>query len=317
MKVIAEVGSNWYNLDQVLFSIRSAKAYGADAVKFQLFDEKSLYGVGTKSELTPSNGIEYNFELPVEWLKQMKEEADHYGIELMCSAFSPELADKINPYVSTHKIASSEMNHVRLLEKINSFKKPVLLSCAAVVEHEIWESLKRLPDCDVTLMYCIGAYPAKHTLLSNIGLLRDTFKKKVGFSDHSLEVFMNPIGAQLAGAEVIEKHVNFYDFESPDSEHSLSGVELKLMCQAIKGDVRPHLGPTPEENDMVSRHRRRLIATKDIKVGEMLKEGENFGIYRSLKDESKALSPWLIDKVNGKRVVSDIKAGDGIGPKDI
>jgi sialic acid synthase SpsE len=68
---------------------------------------------------------------------------------------------------------------------------------------------------------------------------------------------------------------------------------------------------------MISKHNRRLIATRDIAVGEKLKEGENFGIYRSLKDDHSALSPWAIDDVNGKLAKRAMRAGDGITPDSI
>jgi sialic acid synthase SpsE len=127
---------------------------------------------------------------------------------------------------------------------------------------------------------------------------------------------MTPMGSVLAGACVLEKHVNFVGVESPDSPHSLNEHEFKLMVKAVRGDVEPRLGPTPEETEMLLRHNRRLIATKDIKSGETFRENENFGIYRSLKDDTHALSPFAITHVIGKEAKREIQAGNGIGPGD-
>jgi sialic acid synthase SpsE len=68
---------------------------------------------------------------------------------------------------------------------------------------------------------------------------------------------------------------------------------------------------------MVLRHNRRLVATEDIKPGDMYQEGINFGIYRSIKDDTRGLSPFAIGRVNGKIACATLTAGDGIGPEDV
>jgi sialic acid synthase SpsE len=103
--------------------------------------------------------------------------------------------------------------------------------------------------------------------------------------------------------------------DTPDAPHSLSLDEFKLMCDALHGkQVRLE---DDSERDMYTTHNRRLIATRDIKAGEILKENVNFGIFRALKPDLKALSPWAIDNVNGKHSKIDIKAGAGIPPEAI
>src|SRR5688572_30128176 len=117
---IAEVGSNWGSLDDCFKSIQLASAAGADAVKFQLFDQHALYGVDRDVALS---GV-----LDPEWLPKLKQKANSVGIDFMCSAFSPELVDAVDPYVHAHKVASCEMTHVRILEKLRHIGKPVILS---------------------------------------------------------------------------------------------------------------------------------------------------------------------------------------------
>ncbi len=68
--IIAEVGSNWNNLEDCLESIQCAKVCGADAVKFQAYTGEALYG-------TPQ--VVSN-QLPLEWLPKLKEKADAAGI---------------------------------------------------------------------------------------------------------------------------------------------------------------------------------------------------------------------------------------------
>ena len=315
--IIAEVGSNWQSLDDCLHSIREAKACGADAVKFQLYSARALYGFSTFSDCG---------ELPPEWLPKLKSEADRVGIEFMCSAFSPELIDAVDPYVNIHKVASAECTHKRMLERLREIGKPVVLSTGAHKDGDISLALSTLGDTATAVLYCVAAYPAKVIQMAKIPLLRERFKRVVGYSDHSTDALVVPKAAALAGASIIEKHVTFIEEETPDSPHSLVGREFRAMVSYLR-DIRDDWAPTDQEKPMILRHNRRLIATRDIRAGDYLIEDRpmpidgafcpNFGIYRSLKDDTHAFHPFMVDEVHGKIAKRDIKAGDGIGPGDI
>lgn len=311
--IIAEVGSNWLSFADCKDSIAQAKLCGADAVKFQLYSHHELYGSGDgKTEgATPMMGAMLS-----DWLPSLAEKAKACGIDFMCTGFSPEGYDLIDPLVTRHKIASSEMCHVRILQKVNSFKKPVYLSTGAQTESDIGQALTYLADCEVTLMYCEASYPAKWVDLDNLFLFKERFGKPVGFSDHTTSIIEIPGKAAFHGS-CLEKHFKLREMETPDAPHSLLPDEFSVMVRAIKGKHRKVIGPTPDEGDMITKHKRRLIATKDIKAGEKFIEGTNFGIFRSLIKDTKAMSPFAIDLVNGKSVKVNIKAGVGIGPLDL
>lgn len=324
--IIAEVGSNWLTLEDCLHSIRQAKGVGANAVKFQLFDHEALYGFKW-SEPNPCVIIDHvpqRFELkvkgtmPHEWLPQLKTEADRCAIEFMCSAFSPELAEIVNPFVNIHKVASSEMYHRRLLEKLNTFGKPVVLSTAASTIPDIRQALTYLKEVDVCVLYCVGAYPAKDVDLRCIRFLSQATGKMVGFSDHTTDIRTIPRIAIKYDAQIIEKHFTAIEAETPDSRHSLNPREFALMVKAIrnKQDVA-YIGPTPDEKPVILRHKRRLKCIKPIAAGEKFIEGVNFGAFRSLTDDAVALIPFVIDQVNGRLAKREIRVGEGIGPNDI
>jgi sialic acid synthase SpsE len=319
--IIAEVGSNWTCFTDAKDSITKAKQCGADAVKFQLFNDDALYGFKRSADgpITLKN-------LPLDWIPRLKEKADACGIEFMCSAFSPQLIDAVDPYVNIHKVASAELTHVRMLEKLRRIGKPVILSTGASVEGDIRQALYvlqddhyafRVPSCPAILMYCVSAYPALEINLDAIPLIRSTFNVLSGFSDHSTNVAPIPEYAVKCGASVIEKHFSIIDADTPDRPHSLNPIQFKRMVDYIRGNIQPVLGPTAEERGMILRHNRRIVATRDIAPGGTFKEGENFGIYRVLSDDSHGFSPWMVNDIIGRVALRSVKVGQAIGPGDV
>jgi len=305
--IIAEVGSCWDDFDHVKDSIGLAKNCGADAVKFQFFNSPDLYG---PQEQPYEPGISPYFHHG--WLAGLKEKADAFGIDLMCSAFSVDGIKAVDPYVSLHKVASSENNHVRMLETLNALGKPVLISTGGSTHGDIKQSLKYLRDVEVIPLYCVSDYPARVVNLYELRDLASMFGA-VGFSDHSTDSLVIPHRAVELGACVIEKHVNFFDVDCADSPHSLSTAEFKDMCSRLRG--KPVSGSG--QKDMILKHNRRLVATRTIRAGEKYKEGINFGIYRSLVNDTSALSPFNIELVNGKDCLRDLEAGEGISPAHV
>ena len=314
--IICEIGSNWQTLEDCRNSIVQAKACGADAVKFQAYTADALYGANPGGYLEHFGKVNQG-ALPLEWLPNLKAKADSVGIELMCSAFSPGLVDAVNPFVSIHKVASAECTHLRMLERLAKIGKPVLLSTGAHGLEDIGAALSVLKATPTVLLYCVAAYPAREVDFGCMEALSVQFNRLVGYSDHSTDALHLPQLAAASGAHVIEKHVTFISAATPDSPHSLDAREFQHMVDYLRGKRTTRVGPTPAERPMLLRHNRRLIATQDIAAGAKLTEGENFGIYRSLKDDTHAFHPFMVDEVTGKPAKRAIRAGDGIGPGDV
>lgn len=325
--IICEVGSNWTSFTDAKDSIQMAKQCGASAVKFQLFDCDSLYGKSFEAidsrmighELTAC-AIE-NARLPIDWLPNLKEKADAAGIEFMCTAFSPELVKAVDPFVSVHKIASSDLTDPDMLQAVKDTGKPVILSCGASTPTDIKIAVHGHPqipwkgfgDTDLVLLYCNSAYPSTRHNLFLMDELK-TFGYQVGLSDHSLDVIYAPLSAvKHFGAIVIEKHFKLRDdMQTPDAEHSLNPDAFKCMVDYIRGTRESGLNPTSEEKDMFLRHNRRLIATKNLAAGDILKKGVNYGAFRSLEDDSMGLSPFFWEAIEGKALTVGVSAGKGL-----
>ncbi len=302
--IIAEIGSNWRTLDDCFESIRVAKDCGADAVKFQAFTPEALYGL---------HGVgSFEHVMRLDWLPRLRAKADEVGIEFGCTAFSPDLVAAVDPFVHWHKVASSDAAWPQMLEAVAKCGKPVLVSMGAKIppqEQDIYDHLTTLMDLDLLVqMQCVAAYPADFTDLPSRYGYPHSYD---GLSDHTLG-YTATVEAARRGAIVIEKHFTAFDMDTPDRPHSLTPKQFKRMVDIIRGRK-----VESEEIPMYLRHNRRLIATRDISAGEVLKYGENFGSYRSLKDDTRGASPFDWDKVEGRMAKGSIGRGSTIVLRDV
>lgn len=283
------------------------KAIRADAVKFQLYSHKELYGFDQQDS---------PWTLPKEWIPELANKAKSLDIEFMCSAFSPEGMELIDPFVARHKIASAELTHVRMLQTAKKLEKPVILSTGAHNEADIQMALTMLYPVPVTLLHCVAAYPTVDANLPRIEALKAKFPQcDIGFSDHTTDFSTIPVLAYKAyGITVLEKHFKLRDMKTPDNGHSLNPDQFKDMVSYIKGDRSPNITLSKEEKDMVLRHSRRLVAIKPIRPGDALKEGVNYGMYRAKTDQVSALPCWSANQIEGLISKCAFNIGDGISP---
>mgnify|MGYP001189916846 CR=1 FL=1 len=132
--IIAEIGSNHNgDLDTAKNMIKIAKENGADAVKFQIFKEKTLYPseAGKVDYLKLSktiNELVRENEVPDEYHLELLKYCNEIGISYLCTPTDEELADYLDEIgVSGFKIASYALTHVPLLKHIAKKGKPILL----------------------------------------------------------------------------------------------------------------------------------------------------------------------------------------------
>lgn len=311
--IIADIGSNHRNsLDIAYAQIESAKQAGCDAAKFQLFTHAELYGLPGKLE----------YELPREWIPKLKECADRNGIEFMCSAFSPDGVRFIDPYVQRHKLASAEMKHVEMIAAIKHTKKPWIVSTGGATKPELQWLIDNHDDGRMTILECVALYPADPSVydLNTFEHYRN-FGIPYGLSDHTVGNAV-ACAAAGAGATVFEKHFDCLlgDAPTPDSPVSYSFEAMQSYAENIR-DAYSALGDGQKSNkhqhEMALKWRRRLIVTRDLDQGAMLKRGENFGIYRSLVDDTRGAPPEAIEHFDGKLVRHALKIGSSIWLDDL
>jgi len=220
--VIADISQNYNTLQNILDIIQTIKT---DVVKLQYYSEFDLYGTGSKET-----------KLKLEWFPQIEEQCKKYGKQLMCTVFSSSKVSEVNPYVRFHKVASSEITDIDLLTKISGTNKKTILSCGGATFKQIEKAIKILdPNC-CCLMACDVEYPSKRHTIRNMCDIKNQFEEiKIGYSDHSLDIFSMPILVQHYGGEFYEKHVK-PDFADDSFEpHALTVSEFNEMSDCLRG----------------------------------------------------------------------------------
>jgi len=333
--IIAEAGSNWKSgsyeedLEQAKKLIKIASEAGADAVKFQTYkaDTVYAYNAGNSNYLTEQginkeiNEIFEYLSMPYEMISELSQICNDEKIIFMSTPFSVEDAKQIDPFVSLHKIASFEINHVRLIEFLSKTEKPILISTGASTIDEIdfaVNLIKNNKNNEIGLLQCTSKYPApiESLNLSAIPKMKERYNIPIGFSDHSVEPLIGPLTAVGLGATIIEKHFTLdKNLTGPDHSFAITPQELELMVKSIrqadktKGNGKKII--LSEEQELLLFAKRRIQAIKDIRKGDILKEGFNFEVLRP-GNRIRGLEPRFLDKINGTKSTKNVLKGDGI-----
>ena len=284
---IAEISANHcgnFNLAKKL--IKCAKDNGADAVKLQTYTADTMTIKSDKKYFKIKDGLWKGYQLwdlynkahtPLVWHSKLFKYAKSIGIKIFSTPFDETAVDfleKLNCPI--YKIASFEMTDIPLIAKIASTKKPLIISTGMATLDEIeltFNTAKKYGSKDITLLYCVSNYPSKNSdfNLNNIKILKDKFRCRVGFSDHSKNNKM-ALAAIASGAEVIEKHIALGNQKKGlDINFSLKGKEIGVFRQIIDeaynllGKKRFYRNKSEDKSKVF---RRSIFAIKDIRKGE-------------------------------------------------
>ena len=324
--IIAEAGVNHNgSIELAKKLIEKGAEAGVDAVKFQSFKANKLVTVNAEKADYQVANIGKNDENQYVMLKKLELDYDKHqelmdyakskGVMFLSSAFDLESIDLlVDLDLSVFKIPSGEITNLPYLRKIAQTNKPVILSTGMATLGEIeaaLEVLKNNGTTDVTILHCNTEYP---TPMSDVNLtamntMKDAFKVKVGYSDHTLGIEI-PIAAVALGAEVIEKHFTLdKTMEGPDHKASLEPDELKQMVKSIR-NIEEALGngvKTPTESERKNKvvARKSIVAKTTICFGEMLSE-ENLDIKRP----GTGISPMLWNEIIGSKATKDYQTDE-------
>ena len=284
---IAEISANHCgSIEHAKKLIYTAKIYGADAVKLQSYTPSTITINSKRSEFLIKKGLWKGKTLwdlykkaqtPFEWHKELFDYAKKLKITCFSTPFDESAVDLLESHnCPFYKVASFEMNHIPLIKKIAQTKKRIIISTGMANLNEIdiaYKIAKNNGAKEIILLYCVSNYPSKITdfNFNNIKILKERYKCKIGFSDHSTD---NKVvaAAIAAGAEVIEKHIALEGQKKGfDLAFSLKGKEIKDYVKVIKDTSilmgKKYFFRSKRENQSL-KFRRSIYAVSDIKKGE-------------------------------------------------
>jgi len=294
--------------------IYTAKIYGADAVKLQTYTPDTITIKSDKKDFKIKRGLWNGYTLwdlykkaqtPFEWHKDLFSYAKKLKITCFSTPFDETAVDLLESLnCPFYKVASFEMNHIPLIKKIAQTRKPIIISTGMANLKEIdlaYKTAKKNGAKEIILLYCVSNYPSKITdfNFNNIKILKERYKCKIGFSDHSTD---NKVvaAAIAAGAEVVEKHIALEGQKKGfDLAFSLKGKEIKDYVQAIK-DTSLMMGKeyffrNKSENQSLQ-FRRSIYAVSNIKKGEKFTK-RNIRVIRP----GFGIQPIYFEKLLGKK----------------
>jgi len=347
--VVAEAGSaHGGDLTRGLELVQAAVEAGAGAVKFQIIFADEIVHPRTGTIRLPGGEVPIyerfrGLERGEEFFARLKEATERRGALFLASVFGPrslELLRRLGALAV--KIASPELNHLPLLDRVAASGLPVILSTGVSTLGDIERALARCPGS--ALLHCVTAYPApeEEYNLRLIPSLRAVFGVPVGVSDHSLDPLLVPGAAAALGACLLEKHLTLQraggGLDDPIAleprafaamvrglrEQEALGAEEALERLAgefgrdrvaqVLGDGVKRLAAA--EAGFYATTRRSLHALRDVEKGVRLRP-EDICIVRSERNLRPGLEPEHFAAVCGSLARRRIPAGEGIRWEDL
>lgn len=323
--IIAEAGVNHEGSMQIAKRlIEEACEGGADAIKFQTYKANTIASKNSPAYWdTTKEPISSQYELFCKhdkfWKKEMEElksHCDKVGIEFLSTPFDIESAKFLNDLMDVFKISSSDITNKPFIEFICNFKKPIILSTGASFLYEIQESVSWIERAgnDLALLHCVLNYPTPDenaNLGMILGLKRAFPDKIIGYSDHTLPKDMQVCkNAILLGATIIEKHFTHdKTLTGNDHYHAMDKNDLTKFKKEIEETFKIlgkfEVSALDDEKLARDNARRSLVASKDIKKGDIIKRDD-----LTFKRPASGISPKFIDDIVGRRAFCNISEDD-------
>ncbi|MCX5807592.1 MAG: N-acetylneuraminate synthase family protein [Proteobacteria bacterium] len=236
--IVAEIASNHnQDINLALELIDAALQCGANAVKFQSINIDELYYKPDKS----TKELHKQIDISEKWLIKLKEYSDKKNIVFFASPTYLKAVDILESIqTELYKLASAQIGTFpQIIERVAKTGKPVLLSTGLVSYSDLEKVVKIFKNNGnerFVILHCNSIYPTPYNKvnLQLMHIYRMMFNQPVGFSDHTLGIYV-PIAAVSLGASVIEKHFTLdRKLKTPDSDISLNQKEFTEMVKAIR-----------------------------------------------------------------------------------
>ena len=312
--VIAEVGHNHQgNLGRCKEMFMMAKWCGADAVKLQKRDNKSLYTAdlyNSPYENENSYGKTYGehreaLEFGRDEYVELKNYADEIGIDFFATAFDFGSADFLEDIgLPAYKIASGDLRNTPLLRHIASKGKPIFLSTGGAALDDVRRAYDTimLLNSNLCIMQCTAAYPVDPKDM-NLRVIETYIREfpdiTVGLSDHQNGIAMAVV-AYVLGARVFEKHFTLNrSWKGTDHAFSLEPTGFRKLVRDLER-ARQALGDgdkriLPCEEKPILKMSKKIVASRELPSGHVLGNDDI-----ALKSPGDGLPPYEIENILGR-----------------
>lgn len=328
--VIAEIGHNHQgDLEKAKLLFRTAKECGADAVKLQKRDNKSLYTRAMYDkpyDHENSFGATYGLhrealELGREQYLELQRYAAELGIIMFATAFDFRSADFLADLdMPVYKIASGDLKSIPLLKHVAKLGKPMIVSTGGAAMDDViraYDAIMPIND-QLCIMQCTAAYPAEPELL-NLRVIQ-TYRERfpnivIGLSDHVNGIAMS-VAAYVLGARVVEKHFTMnHTWKGTDHAFSLEPIGLRKMVRDLQR-TRAALGdgykrPFDIEAAPLVKMGKKLVATRRLPAGHVLTAADV-----TIKSPGDGLPPYELENVLGRALPVALEEDDDI-PREL
>jgi sialic acid synthase len=323
---IAEIGHNHQGqLKTCLEMVKVAKECGADAVKLQKRDNRSLYTRAAYErpyDNENSYGATYGehreaLEFGESEYRELKAWARELGVTLFATAFDFASVDFLAKLeMPAYKVASGDLKNIPLLVHMARVGRPIVLSTGGGTMEDVNRAYDAIMpiNAQLCLLQCTAGYPAafEELNLRVITTFRERFAQTVvGLSSHDNGIAM-AVAAYLLGARVVEKHFTLnHTWKGTDHAFSLEPIGFQKMVRDLKR-VRVAMGDgvkrvyASEVTPMVKMGKQ-LVAARDLPAGHALHREDI-----AIKSPGGGLPPYEIDKLIGRSTRAALKADEAI-----
>lgn len=333
---IADIAANHDGqIERALDLCKLAKQSGADAVKFQHFKAETIVSKkgfeSFKSQKShQSNWKKSVFEVyndasvPLDWTKEIKSYCDELKIDFFTTPYDLNYVDELDKYVNMYKIGSGDITWKKMLSKVASKGKKVMIATGASTIFEVQRAMDLLLkyNIPIVLMQCNTNYTAsdENFKFINLNVLK-TYSNlypdvELGLSDHTFG-HETVLGAVALGARYIEKHfTDDNNREGPDHPFSMNPTTWKAMVESTR-KIEYALGETTKkieenEKETIIIQRRSIRSNKTLSKGHAIKEADLIYLRPCSTD---ALDPF--EDIIGRVVKKEIRENDEIKLDDL
>ena len=310
--------------------MKEAKNAGADAVKTQKRDNKTLYTKTFFNQVydNPNSfGLSYGehrekLELKKSDYQELIDYSKEIDIDFFATPFDLSSLDFLEQFdLKSYKIASADITNTILQTEISKTGKEIFLSTGGGSLEDVKRAKENIfqHNKNLSILQCTASYPAR---LEDMNLrVITTYAKtfpglRLGLSDHENGIDAGPV-AYMLGARVFEKHFTLNRAnKGTDNAFSLEPAGLSKFVRNLKrielmlgSDEKKQLNT---ETKPLIKMRKSPVLVKNKKKGDVISSNDI-----TLKSPGLGIHPYEIEKIIGRKIKRDLNVDDYIKIEDL